>query len=125
MSTVAHATVSQLSSWLTTQSSTPDDAERLLQRASECIDEYVLASFDVDDETKLATDSGTAASLADATCAQVEYWLEVGEEHDVDGIGGQIQITGGGSFAAPPELAPRARRILKAAQLMDLGWVGV
>lgn len=103
----------------------PTDADRLLLRASDRIDDAVLAQFSLDTQSGLPTDLTIARTLADATCAQVEFWLEVGEGHDIDGIRGPMQVVGGGSYQAPPDLAPRARSILKRANLMDIGWVGV
>lgn len=116
----ALATESDLTDWL------PDgtvvaDAARLLARASQRIDATVLAVFDVDTDTQMPTDTDVAAALRDATCAQVEQWLEVGEENDIDGLAGtQIAVTGFSGKRAP-RIAPRALDILRDAGLMNQG----
>jgi hypothetical protein len=96
----------------------PADLSRLLERASELIDDHCrTARYDVDDDD-LPTDEGVAAALRDATCAQVEFWLAGDEEDDVLGPLKAIKI---GSVSAEPAeplvLAPRAARILRDAHL--------
>lgn len=93
-----------------------DEADRLLLRASELIDGAVRQPYDTDDDG-LATDSDVAAALRDATCAQVEQWVEVDEANAIDGLAGTQRALGGGVRA--PELAPRARRILLNAGLVQ------
>ncbi|GAU67681.1 hypothetical protein SSP35_05_02480 [Streptomyces sp. NBRC 110611] len=120
-----YATPEQLAAW--TGQPTPEDAERLLARASEDIDSALLtAVYPVDDDGD-PTAATIAAALADATCAQVEYWLATGD----DGTGaaghwdsvsiGPVSLSGRSS--APPaasgvELAPRAARALRRAGLV-------
>lgn len=94
----------------------PDDIARLLLRASELVDGAVRQPYTTDDDG-LATDTDIAAALRDATCAQVEQWVEVGEENAVDGLAGTQRSVGGGVRA--PELAPRALRILLNAGLVQ------
>lgn len=94
----------------------PDDISRLLLRASVLVDGAVRQPYDTDTDG-LATDTNIAAALRDATCAQVEQWIEVGEENAVDGLAGTARSTGGGVRA--PELAPRALRILLNAGLVQ------
>jgi len=96
----------------------PDDADRLLIRASEIVDEAAMQRIDLRTETH-----AQAAKLA--TCAQVEFWQTVGEEREARGpirayTAGRVQIqyeTG----AAPAYLAPRARRYLLMAGLLYRG----
>ena len=64
--------------------------------------------------------------LADATCAQVEYWLTGDEEDDILGptqgaaIGGMQQQYGAGeNRVTPMYLAPRAARHLRRAGLLS------
>lgn len=117
--TVAYATVSDLESFIGGEA--PDGVARLLERASEVIDGVVRAPFDVDTTTDLPTDSTVAAALRDATCAQIEFWAEVGEEHDIDGSAGKSMSIGQLNISElPPVLAPRARRALSNAGLMGL-----
>lgn len=112
----AHATVAQLANWLPPGVPTPDDAERLLERASTLVDQAVLAGYDVDDEGT-PTDQGVAAVLADATCAQVEQWLEVDEANDIDGLAGtHISVTGYSGMRAS-RWAPRMIDILRTSGL--------
>lgn len=94
----------------------PDDISRLLARASELVDGAVRQPYTTDDDG-LATDADIAAALRDATCAQVEQWIEVGEENAIDGLAGTPRSVGGGVRA--PELSPRALRILLNAGLVQ------
>lgn len=117
--TVAYATADELASYVPATASL-DDADRLLERATELIDDKVRASFDLVDETNLAANESVAAALRDAVCAQVEFWLEVGEEHDIEGLADrQVSIQGLSLAALPPELAPRARRIMRSCGLLN------
>lgn len=116
--TVAYATTAQLATWLGTQG-TPD-AGRLLERASELIDETVRAPFAVSAVTNLPTDPDVAAALRDATCAVVEAWLEVGESNDVDGLAGQQIAVQGYSGPRAPTVPPRAVRALNTAGLLTV-----
>jgi len=60
----------------------PPDAARLLVRASEVIDQALrTAIYDVDAITGAPTEAAVIQVLADATCAQVEFW-ETGDEED-------------------------------------------
>lgn len=95
-----------------------DDAARLLARASEVIAEAVTSGYATLADGSPAYD-WDAIALRDATCAQVEQWLEVGEENDIAGYSrGTAMSSGGMSLSALPSmLAPRARRILRQAGL--------
>lgn len=118
--TAAYATVDELGARLPA-GTLPDEADRLLVRASELIDDKVRAPFTVDTVTSLPTDDTVAGVLRDAVCAQVEFWVEVGEEHDVAGLGNRQASVGQLSMAAlPPELAPRAYRLLHTAGLLGV-----
>lgn len=118
--TVAYATVDELHSYVSASADLGDEADRWLERASELIDDTVRASFAVDDTTNLPTDTAVIAAMRDATCAQIEFWLEVGEDHDVEGLADrQVSIHGLSLQALPPELAPRARRIMRTAGLLN------
>lgn len=112
----AYATTAELADWL--GSSAPADAERLLLRASETLDSLVTAAFAVDPVTTLPTDADTAAALRDACCAVVEFWAEVGEPNDIDGLAGTPVSTGGYSGRRAPANSVRAIRILRQAGLL-------
>ena len=113
---MAHASTAQLAEWLDVEEEDlVEGAARLLDRATDVIDDAVVSPYVTDAEDVLA-------ALADATCAQVEFWLEVGEEHDVTGQRGQIAIGGQGGLAIsrlPSTLAPRARRALALENLLS------
>lgn len=113
--TVAYATAEELAGFVSTTIEV-GEADRLLERASELLDEKVTAPFSIDPETGLPSDPALALVLRDACCAQVEYWLVgPGEEHDVEGHAGQQISVGGTSMTVGPELGPRAKRILAVA----------
>ena len=114
--TGAYATAEDLAAWL--GKNPPADAGRLLTRASSLLDSSVYVSFAVDD-SGLPCDAGVAAVLRDAVCAQVEFWLEVGEEHDVDGGAGSLVSVGGLSIQRPKRLADRALDALRTGGLMS------
>lgn len=116
--TVAYADTTALEAF--TGTTVPTGADRMLERASELLDEKVRRPFDVSTTTSLPTDEDVATAMEQACCAQVEYWVEVGEESD---IGGEFdRPIGVGHLTMghmPPELAPRAKRILRLAGLLD------
>lgn len=120
-----YATAAQLTTF--TGAAAPANADRLLLRASEVIDQALRTSvYDADATTRLPTDSATLQAFADATCAQVEFWLASDEEDDILGpvqgvvLGGlQIQHGAGSSRVSPTYLAPRAHRILVNVGLRD------
>ena len=113
-----YATTDELETYLGSSRSAPTDAERLLTRASETIDSLVTRPFAVDATTKLPTDEGVAATMRDACCAVVEFWMEVGEENDIDGLAGTPISTGGYSGLRAPANSVRAIRILRKAGLL-------
>ncbi|MFF4701250.1 hypothetical protein [Streptomyces chattanoogensis] len=122
-----YATRDQLAAYLGT--SVPNDAERLIARASEDIDAALLtAVYDVD-EMGYPAEARIRAALASAVCAQVEYWLATGEDGTTsaevwDSVSiGPVSLSGRSSPPSPPlvngvELAPRAYRALHVAGLL-------
>lgn len=96
------------------------DEERILMRATEVIADATTTGYYVDGDGN-ATDSDVIAALRDATCAQCEQWLEVGEENDIAGYSRASTMSVGGVNVSslPAILAPRARRILRLAGLMQ------
>lgn len=91
-----------------------DTANRMLVKASEVIDDATLyraqLAYDLDQD-------GARDALAQATCDQVEFWLEVGEEHDVTGLRGSLVSGRVQVHPVAGTLAPRARRTLLRAGL--------
>lgn len=119
----AYATPAQLQEFVSAATwALIEEPERQLTRASELLDGKVLARYSVD-ANGLPTDSDIAATLRDATCAQVEAWAEVSEENDIDGMAGRHISVPGYSGPRAPELAPRARRILYTAGLTSPRWL--
>ena len=108
----------------------PTDAEAdiLLAKASELIDYFTFGRAQVAWTEAGEPGSGEdpdpiRVSLAMATCDQVEFWLEAGEEHDVLGLpkgsslqGGRVQVQ-----RMPGQLGQRAKRTLIQSGLL---WAG-
>jgi hypothetical protein len=120
---VRHATTADLTAWISPTLTLPStqEQERLLDRASELIDSLVTAPYMAGTDGTPA-DSGIAQTLADATCAQVELWLTMGEDMDIESWGPGSYSAGGVSVASPPDrLAPRAARILNAGMMTGGG----
>ncbi|WP_425829300.1 hypothetical protein [Streptomyces fractus] len=117
---MAYATPGRLAEW--TGRPAPPDVARLLARASEDIDAALL--------TAVYEPAAVAAALADAVCAQVEYWLATGSDGitttDVwDSVSiGPVSLSGRTGESTSPviiagvELAPRAYRTLRRAGLL-------
>lgn len=119
-----YATPEQLTAWLPAATAELDEEEaiRLLTRASSLVDRVVRVPYDVDDDG-IPTDADVAQVLADAVCAQVEQWLEVGEENDVDGRAGTQVSAQGFTGQRAPRLAPRTADALLSAGLLRVpGW---
>lgn len=122
---MAYATPEQLGTYLE-GGTVPEDAARLLGRASELVDDYTAAAvYDVDG-AGAPTYQPVIDGLRDATCAQVEFWLTGDEEDDILGplqgvsVGGlQLQYGAGENRATPMYLAPRAARTLRRAGLLS------
>lgn len=114
-----YATASDLEDYL--RSSPPDDADRLLERASELLDSEVLrgAWYDIDATTLMPTNAQVIAAFRQAVCAQVEFWEEVGEQNDTSGLVEDVSIGSarirygiGADRVGPKFVAPRVIRAL-------------
>ena len=109
---MAYATTAQLAEYLGVQvADLPDDADRLLDRASELIDYYTLFRIDEDDNDQ-------TEAARQATMAQYEWWAEIGDEL---GIMSEIMQMSIGSFSTQlktggnremSQVAPRAKQYL-------------
>lgn len=109
----------------------PTDIARRLQRASEVIEACLsIAIYDVD-ATGMPTDTDVIDVFSRATCAQVAYWTETGDEQGSSAQFQRMQIgsvqldrpmRGVSSDEPAARLAPQARAILQTAGL-NL-WVG-
>lgn len=119
----SYATAAELESFLA--SGALDDVasgeqDRMLARATDLVDGAVRAPFTVNDES-LPVDATIAEALRTAVCSQVEFWLEVGEEHDVAGLANSAVSVGHLRVdRLPPVLAPRARRALAGCGLLSI-----
>jgi hypothetical protein len=120
-----YATPEQLTAW--TGQPAPADADRLLARASEDIDDALISAVYCTDAAGMPTDPAIVQALADATCAQVEYQQATGD----DGTGaagrwdsvtiGPVSLSGrtdSPAAAGDVDLAPRAYRVLRRAGLL-------
>lgn len=105
----------------------PADADRLLARASEDVDDALLTAVYRTDSAGMPTDPQVVTTLADAVRAQIEYWAETGD----DGTGamgrwdslsiGPVSLSGRKDAPAATgdvDLAPRAHRALTRAGLL-------
>jgi len=123
-----YATEDDLTAKLSATYTVPADADALLARASELIDEFTLARAQVayDSEEDAAANAEPTPyrdALRDAACFQVEFWLEVGPEHDISGLRGSLVA---GRLQVHPvarTLAPRAKRVLSVEGIYWLGGV--
>lgn len=76
---MAYATTTELAEYLGIDiADLPDDADRLLDRASDFIDYVTLSEIDTEDE-------GEEEAARKATCAQVEFWLIIDEQVSITG----------------------------------------
>lgn len=124
-----YATEEQLAEWLLggayeDETPTGEAAERVLARASELIGACSFGMYEIDSVTGLPVVASVISSLRDATCAQVEQWLEVGEENDIAGWNRRKSMSFGSVSVQelPAVLAPRAARILASEGILnDLG----
>ncbi|MFF8095689.1 hypothetical protein [Streptomyces sp. NPDC016675] len=120
-----YATPEQLTAW--TGNPAPADAERQLSRASEDVDDALLTACYRTNEQGMPTDPAIVQALADATCAQVEYREESGD----DGTGavgrwgsvslGPVSLGDRRDATGDPtevDLGPRAHRALRRAGLL-------
>lgn len=123
------ATTTDLNAYLTGSpypAPSGDTATRLLARAFEVIDDHTTGTWaevagvptwtDPSDDTITVDVTDT---LVAAVCAQVEQWLEVGEDNDIAGYARDTTVSFGVSTTSLPDLlAPRAARVLRKALLL-------
>ena len=120
-----YATAAYLEEYLGEGYALPAEPDRVLLRASEVLAEatfgragLVWHDIDVDHPVDAYTNA-----IRDATCAQVEFWMETGEEFDVSGLQGSLSVGRMQIGQLPNHLAPRARRHLTRVGLIT-GMVG-
>lgn len=100
-----------------------DDAlDDLILKASELIDEHSLnRALVAYDSEELTTEKPYRATLMRATADQIEFWLEVGTEHDVAGLKGSVVAGRLQIHPVANTLAPRAKRTLMNGGLYYAG----
>lgn len=108
---MSYATQNDLSSYL---GSVPESADRLLTRASELLDALTLGRIDLNNAEH-------SEAVKNATCAQVEYWLQIGEDMEIMGNPDNFRMDNFIFSAKLPQLAPRAKRYLFLAGLLYRG----
>lgn len=124
-----YATLDQLIDYLEPDPP-PANAERLLRRASERLDELLVgAVYDVDDND-LPVDDDVADALMRATCAQVQYMADGQDETggkaaftsvSVGGVSYSRNVSAGGSaLQSLPRHAPQAVGILQVEGLLPV-----
>jgi hypothetical protein len=110
-----YATTAELATYLGLEEAALEpESARLLRLASDLIDYVTLNRVDTENTTMMSR-------VTDATCAQVEYWLETG---DANGIVAQASKMGFGSFSMDGSLSmlgPRTRQILTMVGLTYRG----
>lgn len=126
MSFAPYATPNDLAAWLAGAAPADPEATRLLNRASEVIDWTLIGSVYAVDTNGMPTDTvKIIPALRDAVCAQVEYWLDNGDEigagtgismYKVEGL--QVMASGKKGGAILTRIAPRAQERLQAAGLI-------
>lgn len=90
-----YATQQQYRDWSGDTAATVSDA--LLARASLIIDDALKgAVYDVDPATLMPTDANITEALMEATCAQIQWWDEIGDTTGA-GAGAQFQSASIGS----------------------------
>jgi hypothetical protein len=115
---MAYATTVQLQAYLG-GGALPPNAARLLDRASELIDYITMGRI----ETSIVEQANAAQK---ATCQQVEFWMQVGEDRDINND--QYESLRIGSWSATYNtdyvlnvISPRAKRTLYLAGMLYRG----
>lgn len=81
----SYATTAQLAEHL--DEAPPPGSMRALVRATRKVDELLRTAIYHVDDAGMPTDALVAEALAEATCAQVEWWDEIGDERGTGAVG--------------------------------------
>lgn len=119
---MAYATVDDLIAYLGENADPPANTVQLLERASDVVDQASLYNYD-------STNDEHVEATKLAACAQVQYWMETGEQVDVGGNVasysiGNLSVSYGGRAGyadSGGKLANRAYRHLLKAGLLYRG----
>lgn len=87
-----YATHSDLVSYAPADVTVPEqgEADRMLARASEAVEDLTAAAVYPTDSGGLPTDDTHVTAMRDATCAQVVWWLDTGDELGTAGQWGNV-----------------------------------
>jgi len=119
---MSYATATDLEARLSDAYAMPANPTKLLEKASELIDYATLGRADLCfNRVPPFVDSKQRQAVINATCDQVEFWLETGEEHDVLGLHGSLMAGRVQAQNLPGYLGPRAARTLETAGLLYQG----
>lgn len=129
-----YATSTDLRDWLMLDETEPlpQDAERLLARASLLLDAELIGARYATDEQGMPAGRRVKQALANAVCAQVAYWDSAGD--DGTGASGQWSsasigsasynrpsgAAAGGGTGGSQHLAPHAVSVLRVAGLLPI-----
>lgn len=122
----SYASLHQLAIYL--DEAPPTGARRLLVRASRKVDDMLRTAVYAVDAAGLPTDPAVATALAEATCAQVAWWSELGDDTGSGAVAalagsqiGTVKLGTGAGGAGLPECAPDAVQVLRRAGLLNHG----
>ncbi|HBE80359.1 MAG TPA: hypothetical protein DDW65_21635 [Firmicutes bacterium] len=107
-------TSNEIKTWIGDSVTLATDIDRLILRASELIyrkTRHLTNTADTTEET----------AIKSATCAQIEYWMEIDETTDITGPLGAMKISDFEFNSKFGKLAPRAKEILVDAGLLYKG----
>jgi hypothetical protein len=124
-----YATIEDVEESISSTYTLPEDEEleKLIIHASELIDNMTLnnALVAYDSEEEESEESGAELPYRDAlrkaVCYQIEFWMEVGPEHDVAGLVGSLVAGRLQVHPVAKTLGPRARRVLQDIGLFYSG----
>ena len=112
MMDIPFVTANEVQTWVGNIFTLPTDIDRLIHRASELIWRKTYHRTD---------DTDRVEDVKNATCAQVEYWLQIDEASDITGPLGPMKIKDFSFNSRFTVLAPRARDLLLDAGLIYKG----
>jgi hypothetical protein len=109
---IPFVTSNEVQTWVGNIITLPTDIDRLILRASELIRRKTYHRTD---------DTYQVEDVKNATCAQVEYWLQIDEASDITGPLGPMKIKDFSFNSKFTILAPRAKDLLLDAGLLYKG----
>jgi hypothetical protein len=112
MMNIPFVTTNEVQTWVGDLITLPQDIDRLILRASELIRRKTYHRTD---------DTDRVEDVKNATCAQVEYWLQIDEASDITGPLGPMKIKDFSFNSKFTVLAPRAKDLLLDAGLLYKG----